>query len=743
MEQQVTTPKQTPLDGVSSEESPGELQRYVQLLHKHKWLIMAVTAVVLSAVSVWTYSRARIYRATATVLVEKQAPKVLGKEVGEVVDLSSGTLWRNREYMETQRKVIKSRRVAKTVAERLNLVHNKTFWLPQGESALRKATMEKAVDRLLASVEARPLSKSDIISISFEHADPKLAAQLANAWAQAFLDHNVEYKSSSAVGAVKWLSNQLDDLKGQLENAEIALHDFRRKNNIVSVSLEDKQNLTARRIEKLNDALTQIRLQRMELEAKRKQALAARRKDLLNLPIGAVHDDETIRSLKSNYLDENRKYVALQERYLNKHPLVLEQQAKTQAAKSALEREIKNVLAAVESRYQEIRDNEAKLAGALQAAKEEAFDLNKREVTYRRLKRTQENTEKLYGVVLARMKESDLSARLRVNNIRVLDQALTPRIPVRPRVKLNLLVGAFLGLLLGLGLVVLIEALDTTVKSHEDVEQSPGLVYLGLMPKIPGTTNSRKGKRPEPKPDTDLIVHRNPKSPVAESCRSVRTNILFACPDSPARKFVVTSPGPREGKTTTAVSLAIAMAQHGSRVLIVDTDLRRPRLHKVFGVPSATGIASILLGDASIESVVKSTEVPSLYVLPCGPRPPNPAELCHSEKFRRLVDQLAEHFDRVILDSPPAMVVTDSVVLSTIVDGTVLVARSGMTTRASLRASAKQILDVGGRLLGCVLNDMDMQKRGYGAYRYRRYGYGRYGRYQYGGYGDHEEEPAT
>lgn len=729
---------------------PGlNIQRYLQVLLKRKWLILSVLVIVLGAVSVWTFSRTKIYRATATVLVEQKAPQVLGNQVNEVVDLAQTGYWRNKEYMETQRKIVTSKTLAERVADKLKLASNPTFWGPGGRVPPgQPRTLEDATAVLSGLISATSVRDSNIIEISVDHPSPELAARLANTLAQAYMDQNVEYKLTSTSGAVKWLSDQLDDLKKQLEGSEMALYNFKKKHNIISVSLEDRQSILARQIEKITDALTEIRMKRMAVEAQRKQILLAKAgadKDPLNLAIGPVMENAVIQQLKQVLVEERRKYAALREKYDDKWPAVREQKAKVEAARRDLDREANNVLAVLESKHKEIKDNEAQIAAALESAKNEAIELNKREVDYQRLKRTQENNAKLYGLVLTRMKESDLSAQLRVNNIRPLDAAVAPAVPVSPRVRLNLMIGLMLGLLLGIGLAFLVDTLDNSVKSQEDVEQVPELVFLGLMPRIPGAVTGKNGHRPAPHPDLDLVVHRNPKSPVAESCRAIRTNILFAATDQSLKTIAVTSPGPKEGKTTTAVSLAIAMAQAGQRVVIVDTDMRRPRLHRIFGVPGSEGITSVLLGSGQLAEVIKSTEVPDLFVLPCGPVPPNPAELCQSDRFRSLLDELSQRFDRVILDSPPVMVVTDAVVLSTLVDGTLLVARTGQTTRGGLRETARQLRDVNGRILGCVLNDMDLEKRGYGYYRYRRYGYYRYGyrRYGYGQYGDSKNEEAA
>lgn len=735
----------------TSTDLPLNLHRYFQLMVKRGWLILGVLAVVVGAAAVWTFSRVPIYQATATVLLERRAPQVLGAQVSEVVDTSMNTYWRNKEYMETQVRVITSKSLARAVAAKLNLPNNRVFWFSskEGKGPIaspkgRTRTIEDSAAHLLSLLNVTAVRDADILAISVRHQSPEMAAQLANAVVQAYREQGLDYKVSSTSGAVQWLSDQLDDLKAQLEGSELALYQFKKSNNMVDVSLEDKQTLISRRIERLQDALTEVQLKRMETTALRKQFVDARGKDPLDITVGEVLSSPTVRSLKESYVQEQQKYRALRERYLEQHPLVRQQNATIAAIRRNLGDEINKELASVESKFRELRDHEGQLAQALQGAKNESLELNKRELEYRRLQRNTENTSKLYAMVLSRMKESDLSSQLRVSNIRSLDPAIAPKTPISPRVRLNLAFGLFFGLFLGLGVALLVEFIDNTVKWPEDIEQSAGLVTLGVVPRIAGSTGQNSANNPVAPADFELVVHRASKSAVAESCRAIRTNLLFASTDRSLRTMVVTSPGPSEGKTTTAINLAIAMAQAGSRVLLVDTDMRRPRVHRVFGVAGSKGVSSLLLGDDKPEDVIKTTEVPQLFILPCGPIPPNPAELCQSERFKQMLAGLTERFDRVVLDSPPVLVVTDSAVLSTHVDGTVLVARSGKTTRPALREAARQLSDVGATLFGCVLNDMNLERRAYGYYRYRRYGYSRYGHgYGYGRTTEENEAAAS
>jgi capsular exopolysaccharide synthesis family protein len=289
---------------------------------------------------------------------------------------------------------------------------------------------------------------------------------------------------------------------------------------------------------------------------------------------------------------------------------------------------------------------------------------------------------------------------------------------VRPNVPRWILASILVGLVMGLGLALLLEFLDSSITTQDQIEERLGLPFLGFVPSIPEEKNLGR----------DLYIHRDPKSLIAECTRSIRTNLLFMSPDKPFRRLLVTSSGPQEGKSTTAINLGIAIAQSGSKVLIIDTDMRRPRLHKAFGVPNDVGVSSLVVGEGKLDDAIKSTDVPGLYLLACGPIPPNPAELLHTRAFGDLLAKLGERFDRVILDSPPVGAVADAAVLATQCDGVVVVLKAGKTQRDMALRTVRSLRDVKAPIFGAVLNDVSLQKSRYGeyyyayAYRYYRYG---------------------
>ncbi|HSY22798.1 MAG TPA: polysaccharide biosynthesis tyrosine autokinase, partial [Polyangiaceae bacterium] len=336
---------------------------------------------------------------------------------------------------------------------------------------------------------------------------------------------------------------------------------------------------------------------------------------------------------------------------------------------------------------------------------------------------------------LERMKQSDLARMMRVNNIRVVDRATEPHSPVRPRVFVNLSVGLFLGLAFGIAAAWIREQLDSSLKTPDEVEGLLGVTFLGLLPEVDehhevrgraGARRRRRMPKPEREEPLELVVHQRPLSGIAEAARTLRTNLLFMSPDRPFRKLLVTSAAPSEGKTTVACSIAIAMAQGGQRVCIVDCDLRRPRIHRIFDRVGDPGLTNVLVGEATLDDVAKPTRVENLWAVPAGLTPPNPADILHSERFGRFIEELAARFDRVIVDSPPIVAVTDSAIVSRVMDGTVFVVRAFKTSKHLSGQGLRALRDVGSRVIGVVLNAVNLNRQEYSYYYHYNY-YGRHG----------------
>jgi capsular exopolysaccharide synthesis family protein len=486
--------------------------------------------------------------------------------------------------------------------------------------------------------------------------------------------------------------------------------------------------MTSQNLQTFNQKLADVRARRIEVEASRKLILAARDNIAEQESLPQIRDNPVVQQLRVAYVELLREKAKFGATYGDRHPKIEEIKSQLQSLERDYRAEISSVLKSVDNQYKALVDQEAALKREMDDQKKQAIEISKLSIDYRPLARKAENDEKLYQLVLQRQKETGLTGLLRTNNVRILDSAKPNANPVRPRTTFNVLVAAVLGLLLGVAATIVIEALDNTVKTQEQVEAILGVPVLGVVPVI-GENADRK-LSPSELRERDIGVFQDPKGQVAESCRSIRTNLLFLSPDKPLASLVVTSPGPQEGKTTTAVNLAITMAMAGTRVLLIDTDLRRPRIHRSFAIQNDVGISNVIVGDMPLEKAIRTTEVPNLEVLPCGPTPPNPAELLHTTRFRHLLAEAGSRYALVILDSPPISVVTDPAIIANLTDGAILVVRGGRTTREAVAFSRRQLADAKARILGSIINRVDLSARGYYYhYYYPRYykGYSNYG----------------
>jgi capsular exopolysaccharide synthesis family protein len=753
LQQRISDPPPPIAEGVQPPEEGGaDIWEYLRIIRRRLLLIVLTVVVVVGLTAFVTLRMTKIYRATTTIRIETMAPQVLGKDVEDVVELGSGSYWSNMEYYETQYHIIESRDVSARVVREFQLNEDPQFLgIPaEARGTFDKVSVEVATMMLQGMMTVEPVKDSRLVQIHVDSSDPERAQIYANGLAQAYVDHNLETVLQSTVEAVDWLSGQLSDAKDKLTDTEKALYKYKEENGILSVSLEDRQNIITAQMTEAATKLTEARGTRIELQARKNAvARAAKTDDPMAIPVEALNNSPLIQQLKQNYAKLSQEYGELSERYGDQMPAIVELKAKMARIRSDIAREVNNIIVAVDAELNAARATESGLKKTLEEFKQEALALNQKEVVFNRLDRDKENAESLYQLLMGRTTEADLSRLLRVNNVQILDPALLPEDPIKPRVQLNLLLAHVLGLILGIGLAVLVEIFDRTIKTPQDVE-ALRVAFLGIVPSIStssaimGSYHSYYGKGSRPrkkKPQAakqskeqinyDTFVHDHPKSQVAESLRSIRTNLLFTSADRTFNRLLVTSPSPQEGKTTVATNLAIVMAQSGSRVLLIDTDMRRPRLHKVFGIKrSKAGLSTMILGETSGEESIRATAVPNLDLLVCGPTPPNPAELLHTESFLKVIDFLDERYDRLIFDSPPVGVVTDAAILSKLVDGTLLIVKSRHTTRDAAKHAVNVLRDIDAELLGAVMNDLDLEDRKYGRYYYHYYK--KYG-YYYGG----------
>lgn len=695
-----------------------DLRKYAAILFKRKWFILLFAALVVAIAAIWTLGQERIYSATCAIVIEAQAPQVLG-EIREAVSIGSGGYWYNREYYETQYRIIRSREIAERVVERLGLGGDINFLgidrLPAGEREAALARADAAAI-LLGRLFVDPVRDSMVVHLRVEDRDPGRASRIANAVAEVYMQANVERRIEGSRDAADWLDDQRLGLKAKLEKSELALYDFKKASDLVYTSLEDKQTMTTQKFATISDSLTRARLKRAELAAKVSGIEAAQKSGDFEqlMALDDVATNAFIIDLKKRYLESLDDKVDLSERYGSEHPRMKVAVEKLRNAEQTLKKEVEILVSVRLAQYRELLETERALAGMLAAVKQEAFENSKKELEYKRLAREEANDRQLFDLVLRRATELDLSSLLKTNNIRILEQATPPSGPVRPRPLVNLFIALALGLFSGMGLALLLDTLDQSVRGPRDLA-ALGLDCLGVISRIPAGMGSAR----------DRFVADAPQSVLSEQLRTVRTNMLFMRPDNPQRRIVITSAFPQEGKTTTLINLGITLAQAGGRILLVDSDMRRPRLHKSFAIDNGVGLSSIIAGTCELDAAVQKTDVDNLFVLPCGPLPPNPAELLHTRRFQQLIAEVGAKFDRILFDSPPAGVVTDAIILSNELDGTLFVVKAHKTEKPAVERALHALREAGAKMIGAVLNNLssarDRSYYGDGYYQYGSY----------------------
>lgn len=703
---------------------------------KH-WLLLAfVFCASIGFTYAYTSSRVRLYEAVGTVQFDPQALRPLGAHVSPGAD--QDTYWTNSEYFATQRQILTSRRVAAGVVRKLGLTRDAAFLnVPPGTTV----SEELAAESLRSRVTVRPVQESRLAEVAIRDADPARAQRLVTVLLETYVEQNLETSLGTANTTAEWLDTQLVKLKTDLESQEMELHDFKKTNNLLSVSFDDQSNMLRAQIQQLNSTLTDLKAKREGLAARLEVLQKVDIEDPTTIPETTLFHGALV-PLKQAFVNARSELAQLTA--LGKgdnYPEVAAKRGEVESTKNALLTELENLRRGVAMDLEAAQRELAGVSSLYETAKKQALDLNINELKYTRLRRSKDSTERVFGMVLERSADTGLSKVMPFNNVRVVDRPLRPRKPVYPRPIQNMAFGATLGLLLGFLAAVGREALDRTAASAEQIEQDLGVPSLGALPDTAGRAlhasyyygppdkagqgRKKRSRPPEADPDpgarSELLVHTHPKSGVAEAARAIRTNILFLSPDRPFHTLLVTSAGPSEGKTTVASSLAIAMAQTGRKVCLVDCDLRRPRVRDIFGCDPSSGVTTTLLNPEKLDEALCPTPVASLSVLPAGPTPPNPADLIQSEAFGRLLSDLKKRFDHIVLDSPPICVVTDAAIASTRVDATVLVVRQRRSRRDMVRRALRALKDVGSHCPGFVLNAATERGTSY------NYGYYRYG----------------
>ncbi len=731
------------------EEKEVHLRDYWKVIVKRRWIIVALFLIVLVATAVGTFTMEPIYRGTTSVQINKESPQVM-----DFKDMFSVNMW-DQDYYQTQYKLLESRSLAKRVIQTLKLSEHPDFQ-PGPETPFqkwksdilrpilglftfskKKLASEKdsseskketaLINQFLSRLKIEPIRNSRLVKVHFDSNNPELCAQVPNTLAMNYIQQSVESRFIATEQVKEWLSKQLGDLKAKVERADETLQAFGLKHDIIS--LEEKENVTLQRLNELNESLTKAEADRMAREALYKQA-RDKNFDMLT----SILENKLVMDLKQSYIQLEAQYMKLSGTFKPDYPEMVRLKNQMEALQKRMDFEIGRIVGGIRNDYDLSLRRETLLRHAFEQQKAKVMEMKEKSIQYNILKREADTNKELYKGLLQRMKEAGVSAGLTVSNIQVVDQAEIPTRPYKPNRQLNLLLAAVVGLFLGVGLAFFFEYLDNTVKTPEDVEQMIRLPSFGMVPEISNGRRNRLEKGASY--PVELITHRHPKSILSEAYRNVRTSILLSFSEKPPKKIAITSPNPVEGKTTTVINTAIALSQTGAQVVIVDTDMRKPRVHHIFNGADGTGLSNFLSGNADLASIVKKTEVPNLYYIPSGPIPPNPSELLGSNRFKNMMGALEKKFDHVLLDTPPVLGFADSLILSSCVDGVVLVVLGGKTPKETLQRAKEVLFQVNAKILGVVINRVDVQRGNYGYYYYKYH-------YYYGKEGKKKELPFT
>jgi capsular exopolysaccharide synthesis family protein len=564
--------------------------------------------------------------------------------------------------------------------------------------------------------------------VRFESTDPQFAARIVNEHIKNYQEQNIRSHYDEATRATTWLRGELEELRIKVQESEDKRIAYERKNQIWT--LDDKQNITSQRLADVNKELTDAQSERMRKEALYQFAKAG---DISDVP--QLRDNLVLQSLNQKRQTATQDYNEALSQYGPNFPKVQRLQTQMKDLDQLIQKENVNTLNRIEIDYREARQREVLLTQALDSQKVEANEMAGRLVEYNILKREAEANKVLYDGLMTKLKEVGISSALQSSNIRVVDPAMIPAYPSRPAKARNIALAFLVGLVGGIGLALMREYLDNTVKTPDDIETLARLPSLAVVPQFVGANGNGAGKRllkgigaNGHERRIELVAQHLPKSQMSEAFRALRTSLLLSQPGRPPQVILVTSALPREGKTTAAANLAVTLAQLGDRTVLMDADLRKPGVGRLLNLGSGkyAGLSSYLAGVSSLDLVtVPHPSIPNLAAIPTGPLPPNPADLLSSQKLADAIAELRTKFKFVVIDSPPVLAATDAVILSVQTDGVLLVVRSGETPKEAFTRTRDLLTSVKCHILGVVLNAVDSGAPDYYySYRYYPYSYG-------------------
>jgi succinoglycan biosynthesis transport protein ExoP len=724
-------PASTPLPAWDLSPREPHLYDYLLILRKHQWLILSFLLAVVTIVTIATFRMQAVYVATARIEIDRENGNILPFQGMESYDYMMDL----ENYIETQSKILTSETLALQTIRSTGLGARPEYASPNGPSeALAIGSLENQkrppeLGAFLGSLAVKRVLNSRLMDVSFESTDPQFAARTVNEHIKNFQEQNIRGRYDETTRATTWLRDELEELKIKVQESEDKRIAYERKNQIWT--LDDKSNITTQRLADVNRALTDAQQERMRKEALYQFAKAG---DIQDVP--QLRDSPVLQSLTQKKQAASQEYNDALSQYGPNFPKVQRLQAQLKDMDQLVQTENVNTLNRIETEYREARQREIMLTQALDQQKAEANAMAERMVEYNILKREAEANKALYDGLMTKLKEVGISAALQSSNIRVVDPAMIPAYPSRPAKARNIALAFLVGLVGGIGLALMREYLDNTVKTPDDIETLARLPSLAVVPQFAGSNGNGSSRKRllqgiasnGHEKRIELVAQHLPKSQMSEAFRALRTSLLLSQPGRPPQVILVTSALPREGKTTAAANLAVTLAQLGDSTVLVDADLRKPGVGRLLnlGGNKYAGFSSYLAGVSSLDLVtVPHPDIPNLAAIPTGPLPPNPADLLSSHKLAEAIAELRTKFKFVVIDSPPVMAATDAVILSVQTDGVLLVVRSGDTPKEAFTRTRDLLVSVKCHILGVVLNAVDSTAPDYYySYRYYPYSYG-------------------
>ena len=759
--------------GQGGEDQKIHLRELWRTVRKRKWLIATIALIITTLVTIEMYRTRNVYQASTLIEIGKDMTTLgrPGSIYGDdydpfyMVNIKTKMLMvKSRSLLEavvTEKHLDQNPRFFQTggkkslwqairaIGTKVGIKNNETTEEPSADSQIavitdtgpegaeqEKRRLEGCIAMLEGGLSVESVKETRALRISFIHTDPKIAAEVTNAVAANFLDKNFENKTEKFRGAAKWLEDSTRRLLAKVEEADQRLANYTREHGIFATDKEG--TLTTSKLSNLHDHVLRAQTDRMlkqslydEVKEGRVEKLPEAYADLLFKTAPKVAD------LQKQLGDLETENAELGVKYGLENPKLRVVQEKIAAIKGQLRDSSKSLEEKLKNEYERAVRDENLLKTALAQAKGEAIQQNQDAIQYNILKQDVDTNKALYQDFLNKTNQAQAQVVEQQNNLRVIEPAQVPGFPVGPRRFFTIMVSLLLSTASGVGLAFLLEYLDNTIKTVEDVSRYAQLPALSVVPAVSG--NAHRGlaskrrralgngssRHAQSEAAFQLATLDNHSS-AAEAYRVLRTSVLLSAAGRPPKSILITSGQPGEGKTTTVVNTAISLAQMGASVLIIDCDLRRPTTHKVLGVDHTQGLSTYLSRDVPLDELIQKLPIANLSLLPCGPVPPNPAELIISDKMKDMLRELAERYDHILIDSPPLINVTDPVILSTMVDGVILVVHGGKSTRDIVRRARQELTTVGAKIFGVVLNNVDLRRDGADNYYYYRYhsGYG-------------------